>query len=200
MGQAFERSKPHLPDCLAAAGVVGAWTHDTASDRVIADRDVSRLFGVVRSEPGAGVPFAAYVEAIHPADRGAVAAEVDRAVRSGAPIALQYRVRTSGGVRWLRDYGSFTLDERGCPSRGQGIVIDATCTMIGSAPEVVTELSASGVAPTGMSDDIIVLAEHVLAASEISRAIPSTRLRALTDPLLWEVGRLLAWVMSTHKP
>ncbi|MGU3422845.1 PAS domain-containing protein [Methylobacterium sp. D54C] len=196
MGTTTERTRVHLPDCLAAAGVVGAWTHDIATDRVVADKGVAALFGIVRPDACNGDPLAAYVEAIHPADLGGFCAEVESASRRGAPIALQYRVQTGDGVRVVRDYGSFSLDGRGRPIRGQGIVIDATGTRPRDAAEAVAELAASRVPDATLSREVTMLADHVIAVSEIARALPSSRLRALTDPLLWEVGRLLAWTMS----
>ncbi|MEH3116805.1 MAG: PAS domain-containing protein [Methylorubrum populi] len=191
-----ERARLHLPDCLAAAGVVGAWTHDVASDRIVADKDVASLFGIVRADACSGDPLAAYVEAIHPADRGGFCAEVEGASRRGMPFALEYRVRTGDGVRFVRDYGSFSLDGHGRPMRGQGIVIDATRTRPCNAAEAAVEVAASRVPDAALSREVTMLADHVIAASEIARTLSSSRLRALTDPLLWEVGRLLAWTMS----
>ncbi|MGU3420809.1 PAS domain-containing protein [Methylobacterium sp. D54C] len=196
MGKAIQPSLLNLPGCLAAAGVVGAWTHDVATDRVVADKDVAALFGIVRPDPCNGDPLAAYVEAILPSDRAGFAADVESASRRGTPIALQYRVRTGEGVRLVRDYGSFSLDANGRPMRGQGIVIDATRTRPRDVAEAAIEVAASRVPDAALSREVTMLADHVIAASEIARALPSARLRALTDPLLWEVGRLLAWMMS----
>ncbi len=82
--------------------------------------------------------------------------------------------------------------------RGQGIVIDATCTRPRDAAEAAVEVAASREPDAALSRNVTLLAEHVIAASEIARTLPSSRLRAVTDPLLWEVGRLLAWTMSGH--
>ncbi len=200
MGMAFERSRLNLPDCLAAAGVVGAWTHDAATDRVVADRDVAGLFGIMRADACNGDPLAAYAEAIFPEDRAGFSAEVESASRRGAPVVLEYRVRTGDGVRFVRDYGSYSLDRHGRPMRGQGIVIDATRARPGYALDAVDELAASRAPDAILSQEVDLLAEHVIATSEIARTLPSRRLRALTDPLLWEVGRLLAWTMSRRGP
>ncbi len=108
-----------FPECLAAAGVVGAWTHDAATGRVVADRDVADLFGIVRPDACNGVPLAAYAEAIFPEDRAGFSAEVDSASMRGAPVVLEYRVRAGDGVRFVRDYGSYSLDVHGRPMRGQ---------------------------------------------------------------------------------
>ncbi len=62
------------------------------------------------------------------------------------------------------------------------------------------EQAASRAPDAILSQEVDLLAEHVIATSEIARTLPSRRLRALTDPLLWEVGRLLAWTMSRRGP
>ncbi|XYD06904.1 PAS domain-containing protein [Methylobacterium sp. NMS12] len=185
-----------LPDCLKAAGVVGAWTHDTATGLVVADSGVGRLFGIPEPDPLNGDPLERYAEAIHPGDRANFATSVAKACRNGTSIALQYRVRTSGGVNFVHDYGMFTLDAAGRPLRGQGIVIDTT--RVRHDVEAFQELAVDGPPSVSMERQITELAEHVIAASEIARALPSTRLRVLTDPLLWEVGRLLAWATTKH--
>ncbi len=109
MGMPTERARLHLPDCLAAAGVVGAWTHDVASDRVVADKDVASLFASCEPTPAAGIPWPRTSRPSIPRTGAVSRAGVESASRRGMPFALEYRVRTGDGVRLVRDYGSFSL-------------------------------------------------------------------------------------------
>ncbi len=59
--------------------------------------------------------------------------------------------------------------------------------------KLIRKLPRTGCPNEVVREQVALLAEHVIAASEITRLFPSARLRSLTDPLLWEVGRLLAW-------
>lgn len=184
----------HLPDCLQAAGMIGAWAHDTATDLVVMDPAVAQLVGMTGSDPANGDPFDRYFEAIHPADRHGFLSAVRTASEKGSHFASQYRVRTSAGVRWIQDYGSFTVDSEGRPIQGQGIIIDITHGR--REVDAVHELALATPPDLQLQGHLNALASHTIAASEIARVLPSARLRALTDPLLCEVGRLLAWAMS----
>ena len=197
MAYVADHVRPNLLDRLDAAGLVGTWVHDTTDDRVIADPGVARLFGVAQSDPSVGTPFAHYLDGIHPADRASLTAEVQAASRVGGAFSCQYRIRTSSGVRWIHDYGSFTLDTAGNPVRGQGIVLDVTAGR--REVEAVDEIARRLPPDERVRANVESLARHVIEASEIARMLSSRRLQRLTDPLLWEVGRLLAWVTTAQR-
>lgn len=191
MGGGSSTARPSMPDCLRASGVVGCWAEDGATGLVVADPAVAKLYGIPYPDLDNGDPLERYAEGVHPADRAAFMIAVATASRRGAPFAAHYRVRTSAGVRFVHDYGAFTLDAAGRPLRGQGIVIDVTHQH--TEIEAYQEVAAHGMPSEVVREQVALLAEHVIAASEITRLFPSARLRSLTDPLLWEVGRLLAW-------
>ncbi len=184
-------ARPYLPDCLQAVGMFGCWAEDGATGLVVADPAVAKLYGIPYPDLVNGDPLERYAEAVHPADRAGFMIAVATASRRGAPFAAQYRIRTSAGVRFVHDYGVFTVDAAGRPLRGQGIVIDVTHQH--TEIEASQELAAHGMPSEILREQVALLAEHVIAASEITRLFPSAKLRSLTDPLLWEVGRLLAW-------
>ncbi|MDB5296096.1 MAG: hypothetical protein JWO31_2079, partial [Phycisphaerales bacterium] len=64
-------------DAALSGGRVATWVWEVGPDRLYADRNM-RAFFDLPADDGAGLPVAAYVEALHPADRLAVTAALGR--------------------------------------------------------------------------------------------------------------------------
>lgn len=110
---------------LAAAGV-GTWEWDVGSGEVWWSAILEALVGLA---PGAfGRSYAAFLALIHPADREAVVAAIDRALAASAPteFAIEFRiVGPDGAVRWLAGRGK-ALFADGAPVRMRGAAWDVT--------------------------------------------------------------------------
>lgn len=97
-----------------SAGRIGIWTWDAASDRLVADAMLARLFALDVEEAARGVPLATVIDAIEEADRPAVEAAIARALESGEDFDAEFRVRdAAGNLRWVRGSGSPHRGEQG---------------------------------------------------------------------------------------
>jgi PAS domain S-box-containing protein len=136
------------------AGRLGAWEWNPHTGEVVWSEQVEKTYGLGKGEfPGT---VDAYVEFIHPDDRGWVWAEIQEALVSGR-LEMQYRIiRPDGAVRWLNARGMVVHDIRGQPARMSGVCSDETeakleemCT---AAQYAVTRvLAESATVPEAMS-------------------------------------------------
>ncbi|MDP9147352.1 MAG: PAS domain S-box protein [Acidobacteriota bacterium] len=109
------------------ANEVATWTWDIANDRVIADENLARLFGMTPEE-AAGGPVEKYLQAIHPDDRPRVAAAVKKALEGPQDrYETDYRiVRKDGCTSWVTARGRVKRDTRGKPQLFPGVILDIT--------------------------------------------------------------------------
>jgi PAS domain S-box-containing protein len=113
-------------EATLVAGEVATWTWDVATDRVNADRNMARLFGVSDADARGG-PIAAYVRSIHPDDRGRVPELVRAAIQNGTPFEAEYRVlHEDGEYRSVIARGKPEYGPGGVPGRLPGVVLDIT--------------------------------------------------------------------------
>ncbi|MDN4051576.1 PAS domain S-box protein [Massilia sp. YIM B02763] len=112
-------------EAALVAADIGTWTYDLQQDRVFADRNLARLFGV---DPGeaAGGRLGAYLAAIHPDDVAQTRAAIELAVESGAGYECNYRVRAGAGWRHLLARGKVARDATGRAAWLPGIVLDVS--------------------------------------------------------------------------
>lgn len=107
-------------------GMVGTWIWEVQDDRVFADRNLARLFGV---EPGQanGGAVADYTKKILDEDRPKVSAAIAQALADKTRYEMEYRVVSPDGLlRWVVARGHVECDEKGNPVRFPGVVIDIT--------------------------------------------------------------------------
>lgn len=111
-------------ESILAANEVATWTWDVVNDRVIADKNLARLFGFQSSEG----PIQIFIDAIHPDDRPKVAAAIGEALEGKTDrYAIDYRVvRPGGSISWLAARGKVELDKQGKPRHFPGVVVDIT--------------------------------------------------------------------------
>lgn len=104
---------------------VGIWDMDYASGVLDWSDELEAQYGLA---PGSfGKTFDAFVECIYYADRPAVLAAVDHAMKTGSEFSVLHRVAVAGGkLRWLRGAGRFITDGSGKPVRAVGISQDVT--------------------------------------------------------------------------
>jgi PAS domain S-box-containing protein len=109
------------------AAEVGTWTWDVVNDRVVADKNLARLFEVSATD-AAGSPLSRYSAAIHPDDRARVQTMIRNALDGDTEqYECEYRVLRSGGeVRWVIARGNVERNAHGRALALPGIVIDIT--------------------------------------------------------------------------
>jgi PAS domain S-box-containing protein len=82
-----------------AVARIGSWTADMVSRKVRFSAEQYRLYGL---EPESHVDIGAYLRLIHPEDRDAMAAAVDRAALTGEPFQLEHRLADPASqVEWI---------------------------------------------------------------------------------------------------
>lgn len=121
---ALAESDERLRFALRAANA-GVWEWDLASNRSIWSDDLWRLFGLA---PNSCKPsFEAWLSAVHPGDRAAVAQAVTEAAVAGRETLVEWRVfDPSGPARWLMTRAGLMPRNESAPARYMGVVIDIT--------------------------------------------------------------------------
>jgi PAS domain S-box-containing protein len=113
-------------EAALAAGAIGTWSWDIATDRFFGDPSLARIFGM-EPDAVAGAPIDRLMAAVHPDDRDRVSRLVSKAVEEGGWYEADYRVnRKDGSWRWITARGQVERDSRGRAIRFPGVVIDAT--------------------------------------------------------------------------
>lgn len=112
-----------LNDSALTAGAVGTFIWDVRTDRVYGNASFAQLFGI-RLDSAGTAPIGDYLAAIHPSDRAATAAKIERALESGAAYEAEYRILNEGRERWVVARGHVDRDDRGRPIRFSGVLMD----------------------------------------------------------------------------
>lgn len=104
---------------------MGVWEWRIPDNHVYWSADVEKIHGLA---PGA---FDGTIEMqrkdLHPEDREAVIAQLQRTLVQRTPHHLTYRIiRPDGEVRWLEAHGRLMFDDKGAPERLVGVVRDIT--------------------------------------------------------------------------
>jgi PAS domain S-box-containing protein len=112
---------------ILIANEVATWNWDIIEDRVTADKNMARLFGI-KPKDAAGAPVATYLAAIHHEDRPAVSAKIAEAMEApDGRFEADYRVvRQDGSTSWVTARGRVERDAKGKPRQLPGVVIDTT--------------------------------------------------------------------------
>ena len=112
-------------ESVLIANEVATWTWDIVHDRVIADANLTRLFGIGR-EDAMGGPIENYIKAIHVDDRPRVSSAIEAALQGpNDRYETEYRiVRKDGTVVWVIARGRVERDAGGKPKYFPGVVID----------------------------------------------------------------------------
>ncbi|MFC7662536.1 hypothetical protein ACFQWF_06370 [Methylorubrum suomiense] len=103
---ALRISEERLTFAFAAAGGLGWWDWDIRADRLYAGEQFARMFGVDPAEAAKGAPLSAFIDGIHPDDRGWVGERIQLALEKGANSARNIACATAMG----RSRGSMPAD------------------------------------------------------------------------------------------
>jgi len=92
----------------------------------------ARLFELLGYAPGeVQAGYAAWAARVHPADRAAAEATLQRAVTQGADYASTFRaLRPDGSLRWLEARGHIDCDPAGKAEFSYGVVLDVTAEQL----------------------------------------------------------------------
>ena len=106
---------------------VGWWDWDLGSDRLFANAELARLFGVDPAIAASGVPGAAFFQIVHEQDRGWLQDAIAQSQSSGTPLREDFRVvRPDGELRWVAARGRSLNGPDARPARLPGVAIDIT--------------------------------------------------------------------------
>ena len=104
---------------------LGSWEWNLSSDKVSWSDEVYRISGVMPTK-FAGT-LTAFLNIVHPDDRGAFKETMDAACRKREPLAADFRIfRPDGSVRHLHAQGKVILGEDGRPLRLAATLQDIT--------------------------------------------------------------------------
>lgn len=119
------RSRARLAEAERIARI-GSWEWDIPSNRLTCSDGLFAIYGIT-AEDFDGYYEPSNTQYIHPADRKRVEAEMERAVETGTPIDIEYRIiRPDGRVRRLHSRAELTADADGNPLRLTGTAQDVT--------------------------------------------------------------------------
>jgi PAS domain S-box-containing protein len=124
MEESLRDAQSRLNSTLSA-GSIGTWTWDIVNDRLFADEFIAGKFSLDVDEAAAGLPVAAYLQALHEEDQPLVSAALNHAVETCGPYDIEYRVRRAGGETcWLQAKGRVECDVAGQALSFHGTVAD----------------------------------------------------------------------------
>jgi PAS domain S-box-containing protein len=119
------RSRTRLAEAERIARI-GSWEWDIPSNRLTCSDGLFAIYGIT-AEDFDGHYEPSNTQYIHPDDRAQVEEEMQRAVETGTPIDIEYRIiRPDGRVRRLHSRAELTADAAGNPLRLTGTAQDVT--------------------------------------------------------------------------
>lgn len=125
--RALRASEQRLEYALGASDTVGTWDWDVPNDLMTSDARFARLYGIDPELAAKGVPLSEFMRNIHPADEVHVGAEIERGVRTGEKLNVEYRLlQNTGEILWVAAQGKCILASDGTPLRFPGVSFDIT--------------------------------------------------------------------------
>ena len=101
---------------------IGTWELDLSTRQLAWSTEARAMFGVPASEP---IDYGLFLSLLEPQDRERTESAVERAIATGDPFDIEYRIlRHSGGEHWVRARGGAVAGEGAKPSRLIGIMLD----------------------------------------------------------------------------
>ena len=123
-GDSIEQDRERLRLAVEATGL-GTWEYDPHTGRLTWDARAMALFGLPADMP---LGLEDFMQRVHPEDRVKTQAAIRQALRQegGGHYSLEYRIRTTRGVRWVAANGRAFFDAEGRPLRFLGTLVDVT--------------------------------------------------------------------------
>jgi PAS domain S-box-containing protein len=110
---------------IQVSNEIATWTWDILNNKVVADQNLARLFGISPQDASGG-PIENYILAIHPDDRNKVKAAIAEVLEGpNDNYQTSYRLlRKDGGTSWVSARGTVERDADGRAKYFPGVVID----------------------------------------------------------------------------
>ena len=122
--EAIRISEARLKEAQQMANI-GSWDWNILTNDLYWSDEIYRIFGLAHGDFFAD--YDAFLDRIHPDDRGAVAHAVDEALKGKKPYSIDHRIiLPEGSERIVHEQGVVTYDENGEPVRLFGTVQDIT--------------------------------------------------------------------------
>lgn len=113
-------------DATLAAAEIGTWMWDVGQDRMAADPNLARLFGLAETD-AQNAPLSVFMRQVHPDDRPALERALEQALATGSDFTAEYRITPDRGeTRWVVARGRAELDASGRAVRFPGVLLDIT--------------------------------------------------------------------------
>lgn len=117
----LRESEERLQISLDASDSIGTWSYDPETNETFVDERFSALFQVDAALAQEGTELQRFTNMIHPDDRERVMAAIERAIQSGEPYHIEYRIpQLSGKIVWVNAKG------RMFGRRFAGVAVDIT--------------------------------------------------------------------------
>ena len=118
------REREEQLSLAVSSAQAGIWMLDCRSGLFWAAAEARVLFGF---SPEEVVQMDRFKEAVHPGDWDLVQRSLDRSVKEGEPVNVEYRIRlVDGRTRWIASRGRPHFASNGEPERLMGISMDIT--------------------------------------------------------------------------
>ena len=106
---------------------VGTWMWNLESNKIIADKNLAKLFGLADGAAQVEVSLEELIKSIHPDDLARVKKDIDDALSHAGSYESEYRViDDTGATRWVLARGKVESNALGKPVRFPGLVVDIT--------------------------------------------------------------------------
>jgi PAS domain S-box-containing protein len=197
------RSRTRLAEAERIARI-GSWEWDIPGNRLTCSDGLFAIYGIT-AEDFDGRYEPSNTRYVHPTDRKRVEAEMQRAVETGTPVDIEYRIiRPDGLVRRLHSRAELTADAAGNPLHLTGTAQDVT--ELRAAAEVLHQTAsdlgrrAAGLHgfPGGSRDaalDRLLSSRQLeilsLIAEGLSNAEIASRLYLTESTVKWHVRKVL---------
>ncbi|MEN3791097.1 PAS domain-containing protein [Fulvimarina sp. MAC3] len=120
-------SEKRLAAALSATGVVGVWDYDISADRIHADENLLKLYGLKKTSPMQGFDPREIEDRIHEDDVALYREQFSAAISGALEFECEFRIAgTDGSLRWMLARGRASRNETGVVSRFSGAVVDIT--------------------------------------------------------------------------
>jgi two-component system, cell cycle sensor histidine kinase and response regulator CckA len=171
---------------------LGSWSWNLDVERVTWSRQLRRIFGVDADEGAAS--YAAFLDLVHPEDRGRVAETIDGAVRRGGGFEVEHRmIRPDGAERVMRCVGRRAIDpvtgHRLLTGTGQDITGIHTARIEARAQERIASLFDS-------VSDACFLLDHAWRFTHLNRKAQESLSRGVDELLGAVIGEELPWLVA----
>lgn len=110
-----------------SSGAVGVWSWDILSNKVYADKNLAKRFGIDARKAAEGLSLEVFTNSIHPDDRKRIIQQVQKAANKTKSFEEEYRtIDGEGKIGWVIARGKVEDDEDGKPVRFPGVIVDIT--------------------------------------------------------------------------